>query len=383
MALGRRFRGGFALLGVALIALVIWAIVERRQPHKVVKAPPVPVSVASVAVQDVPVSITELGAAQPWESVLVNTQITGVLASAPFTEGTDVPKGALLAEIDCAPYRAVLVQAQGALARDRALLQEAQTDLARYEILAAQKSIAIQIRDDQAALVKQDEGTVVADQGIVASAQVNVDRCRITAPVAGRLGTRLTDPGNILAAGNTTGIVTVNQISPIAVLFNVPQDDFQRLSNLSNGFTLPLTTQALSQQTGAVLGSGELSIADNHVDPTTGTVIMKARFPNASKLLWPGEFVNVQLTLQTLQRVTTIPLLAINRGPQGTFAYVVGPGGKAIVRPITVLTTQGPIVVIKTGLRPGETVVTDGQMSLRPGSVVSVRQTSAPKRPGA
>lgn len=374
----RRFRLTFALLGLILIVVATWLILSRK-PTTAATVQSIPVAVAKVDVRDIPLAVTALGAAQAWQSVLINTQITGMLTRVPLSEGTDVPKGALLAEIDCRPFRAVLAQAQGTLARDQALLLEATTDLARFDTLAAQDSIAKQTRDDQAALVKQDQGTVRTDQGAVAAAQVNVNYCRITAPVAGRLGVRLTDPGNIVMAGNTTGIVMLNQITPIAVTFSVPQGDFQRLSDASGAFTRPMATEALSQQTGAVLGSGQLSIADNRVDPTTGTVAMKARFPNDSKHLWPGQFVNVRLTLQTLPHVPTIPLAAVNRGPKGPFAYVVGADSKVTVQPITLLTTQDGIAVIKTGLRPGQTVVVDGQLSLRPGAAVSVR-TPQPSR---
>ena len=377
----RRFRLTFALLGLILIVVATWLILSRK-PVKAATVPAIPVAVAKVDVRDIPLAVTALGAAQAWQSVLINTQITGLLSRVPLSEGTDVPKGALLAEIDCRPYRAVLAQAQGTLARDQALLLEATTDLARFNTLAAQDSIAKQVRDDQAALVKQDQGTVRTDQGAVAAAQVNVNYCRITSPVAGRLGVRLTDPGNIVMAGNTTGIVMLNQITPIAVTFTVPQGDFQRLSDASNAFTRPMATEALSQQTGAVLGSGELSIADNHVDPTTGTVAMKARFPNDSKHLWPGQFVNVRLTLQTLPHVPTIPAGAVNRGPRGLFAYVVGADNKVTVQPIAVLTTQDGTAVIKTGLRPGQSVVIDGQMSLRPGAAVSVRTLQPPRQVG-
>ena len=374
----RRFRLTFALLGLILIVVATWLILSRK-PTKAATVQAIPVAVAKVDVRDIPLAVAALGAAQAWQSVLINTQITGMLSRVPLSEGTDVPKGALLAEIDCRPFRAVLAQAQGTLARDQALLLEATTDLARFDTLAAQDSIAKQTRDDQAALVKQDQGTVRTDQGAVAAAQVNVNYCRITSPVAGRLGVRLTDPGNIVTAGNTTGIVMLNQITPIAVTFSVPQGDFQRLSDASGAFTRPMATEALSQQTGAVLGSGELSIADNRVDPTTGTVAMKARFPNDSKHLWPGQFVNVRLTLQTLPHVPTIPLAAVNRGPKGPFAYVVGADNKVSVQPITLLTTQDATAVIKTGLRPGQSVVVDGQLSLRPGATVSVR-TPQPSR---
>ena len=371
MAAPKRPRWGFILLGVVLVVLVIWAVLAAHKPAKPKGPPPVPVTIAKVTLQDVPTSITALGAAQAWQGVLINAQVIGkLLFVAP--EGTDVAAGALLAEIDSAPYRAALTQAQGALARDRALLLGAQVDLARFQKLAAQDSIARQQVDDEAALVKQDEGLVLADQGTVAAAQVNVNYCRITSPVAGRVGVRLIDPGNIVTANSTSGIISVNQVTPIAVTFTVPQGDFQKLADVSNGFTRPLPTQALSQETGEPLGDGELTIADNHVDATTGTVALKARFPNADRRLWPGQFVNVKLTMQTLSQVPTIPAAAVNQGPNGAYVYVVGPDSKVTLRPVTVETTQDTTAVIKSGLKPGETVVTDGQMSLRPNAPVSI-----------
>jgi len=253
-----------------------------------------------------------------------------------------------------------------------------------YDTLVQQNSIAKQTYADQAALVKQDEGIVLLDEGILAAAQVNLNWCRITSPIDGRVGVRLVDPGNYVttsaatsttsgvsgATTSPTGIVVVNQIEPIAVTFSVPQGDYQRMSEVSNGFRKPLATQALSQDTGASLGMGELSIADNRVDPTTGTVKMKARFDNAGDLLLPGQFVNVQLTLQTLSNATTIPTAAVNVGPNGSFAYVVGADQTVSMRPIKVGETVGVTAVITTGLKPGETVVTDGQMSLNAGSAV-------------
>ncbi len=375
MADRRRPRWGFVLLGVVLIALVVWLVIASRKPAKAAKPPAVAVTAATVAVQDVPVVVTALGAAQAWQGVLINAQVSGRLTYV-AREGSDVAMGDRLAEIDPAPYVAALLQAQGALKRDQALLQGARVDLTRFQKLAAQDSIAVQQADDQVALVKQDEGTVVADQGAVAAAQVNVNYTEIKSPVAGRVGVRLIDPGNIVSPSVTTGIISVNQIVPIAVTFTVPQGDFQRLSDASNAFSRPLTTEAFSQESGVDLGAGELIVADNHVDPSTGTVEMKARFPNLAKRLWPGQFVNVRLTLQTLPRAITIPAAAVNQGAKGTFAYVVGPGQKAQARPITVLTTQDQIAVIKSGLSAGETVVTDGQMSLKPGLTVRPRQAS-------
>jgi multidrug efflux system membrane fusion protein len=234
--------------------------------------------------------------------------------------------------------------------------------------------------------VKQDEGTVLLDEGMVATAQINLHWCRITSPIAGRTGVRMIDPGNYVTTSSTSsttsgttgtttspvGIVIVNQIEPIAVTFSVPQGDYQRLSEVSNRFRRPLATQALSQDTGGLLGTGELSIADNRVEPATGTVEMKARFANTDERLLPGQFVNIKLTLQTLSHATTIPAAAVNQGPDGSFAYVVGANQTVSMRPIKVGETEGATTVITSGLQPGETVVTDGQMSLSAGSAVKI-----------
>jgi multidrug efflux system membrane fusion protein len=405
MTARRRFRWGLLAVGILAVALVLWAIFHQKPAPKA-GPPAVPVTTVKAAVADVPVSISALGTTQAWKSDTILAQVTGKLLSAPFTEGSYVRAGALLAQVDPAPYQAVLKQAEGALKRDQALLDEARIDLARYQRLAAQDSIAKQTLDTQAALVKQDEGTVLADEGAVASAKVNLAYTRITSPISGRAGVRLVDPGNIVsgnaptasattsqtggasgitgstnASGSGTGIVIINQIEPIAVTFTIPQGDFQRLSDVSNGFRRPMATVALSQETGAVLGTGMLSIADNRVDPATGEVVLKAKFPNADHHLWPGQFVNVQLTLQTLSKATIIPAAAVNEGPKGAFAYVVGPGGKAVARPLKVGPTEGATTVILSGVAPGETVVVDGQMTLKPGSKVRDRPPTPAGRP--
>jgi multidrug efflux system membrane fusion protein len=418
MAARRRFHWSFVVLGALAVAMVLW-VVFHKKPGKATPPPHVSVTAVKASVQDVPVSITALGAAQAWQSDTILAQVTGTLLRVNFVEGTDVRAGQVLAEVDSAPYRAALTQAQGALKRDEALLAGARVDLARYELLLKQDSIARQTVDDQVALVQQDEGTVLFDKGLVQSAEVNLRRCTITAPISGRAGVRLVDPGNLVSGGGSissqpstssavsnaspasagttnsspssassnssggTGIVIINQIEPIAVTFTVPQGDFQRLSDLSDSFRRPLATVATSQETGVSLGTGELSIADNRVDATTGSVELKARFENAGRRLWPGQFVNVVLTLQTLSRVTTIPTTAVNQGPNGAFAYVVGPGAKAIMRPITVAWTEGSTAVIKTGIQPGETVVTDGQMILKPGSPVRIVGPARTGRPAS
>jgi len=407
MAARRRFRWVFVVLGVIAVALVLW-VVFHKPPAKPAKPQPIPVTTVKALSRDVQVEITALGAAQAWKSDMIIAQVTGKILSAPFVEGADVREGQLLAQIDPAPYRAALLQAQGALVRDQASLAEARIDLARYQRLAAQDSIARQTLDTQAALVKQDEGTVLLDKGAVDAAKVSLGWTSIRAPIAGRAGVRLVDPGNIVSAGATPsassttttaggsglasstttsaaggGIVIINQIEPIAVTFTVPQGDFEHLSQVSDGFRKPLATTALSQETGAVLGSGTLSIADNRVDQATGSVVLKARFPNPGRTLWPGQFVNVQLGLENLSNVTTIPTVAVNNGPSGTYAFVIGPDSKVVMRPITVALTQGAVAVIKSGIRPGETVVTDGQMTLRKGALVSIRpsQPATPGRP--
>ncbi len=388
----RRRHQIFAALGVAAVALVVWVIFRPRQqppaaPHAV------PVTVATAAAGNVPVSINALGAAQAWTGVTIFAQVSGKLLRVNFTEGSDVKAGEVLAEIDPAPYQAVLLQAQGALKRDQAALAEARLDLARYRALQAQNAIATQQVDTQAALVQQDEGVVETDKGQVAAAQVNLGWCHIVSPITGRVGVRLVDPGNLVSAGGSvssvpstaaptnnssssggggSGIVVVNQIEPIAVTFTVPEGDFQRLSEVSQGFRVSLATVALSQETGAELDAGELSIADNRVNPATGTVELKARFPNARHRLWPGQFVNVRLTLETLKGVVAIPAAAVNRGPQGSFVYVVGADHKAAQRPVKLGWTQGEMAVIQNGVKAGDTVVTDGQMTLKDGSLVHI-----------
>jgi multidrug efflux system membrane fusion protein len=393
-----RRRWVFIAIGVFAVAILGWVIFHKR-PAKPAPPPRVAVSVATVARQNVPVYLTALGAAQAWKSDIIYAQVSGILLSV-AAEGTNVKVGQVLAQVDPSTYRAALTQAQGALQRDQALLADARLDLTRYQTLEAQNSIARQQVDTQAALVKQDEGVVLLDQGALAAAQINLDRCRITSPIAGRTGVRITDPGNLINAGaaSTTtapvtavtgsatsaggGIIIVNQIEPIAVTFSIPQGQYQRLADLSDRFRKPLATEALNQDTGASEGWGQLSIADNRVDAATGTVEMKARFANTDDRLLPGQFVNVRLTLQTLSNVATVPSTAVNRGPNGPFVYVVGSDQKAAMRTVKVALTQGTTAVIASGLSPGETVVTDGQTALSPGSLVRIA-TSGPSAAGA
>ncbi len=381
-AASRHPRWGWIGLAILALGVCFGLLVRQRAPAPITPLP-VSVSAARAVLADVPVSIQAIGAAQAWQSVTIRAQVNGRLQRVPVQEGAEVRQGDLIAEIDPAPYQALLMQAQGALKRDQAQLELARLDLSRYRQLEAQNSIAAQQVDTEQALVRQLEGTVLIDQGAVASAQVNLTYCRITSPVTGRVGVRLVDPGNLVATTDAGGgIISINQLEPIAVTFSVPQADFQRLVGASSFFHRALTTQAFSQDSGAQLGSGELSIADNHVDASSGTVQLKARFANAERKLWPGQFVNVRLTLNVLHAALTIPKSAINRGPEFTYVYVIGADKRVSVRPITVELIQDADAVITAGIRAGETVVTDGQMSLKPGSLISVRSAEAASTAG-
>lgn len=368
---------GLVVVVLVVAGLCAWLALRHGAHEMSADSPSVPVSAATVRRADVPVVIEAIGAAQAWQSDTIHAQITGRLLRVAVAEGTEVKIGELIAQIDPAPFRAALLQARGALERDQAQLDLARLVLKRDQSLLLQDSIAAQQVDEQQAMVKELEGTVLTDQGAVDSARVNLAYCTITSPVSGWVGVRLIDPGNLVSPTDSTGIITINQIEPVAVAFSVPQGDFQRLRQASNMFSRPLETQAYSQDTDALLGSGILRIVDNHVDPGTGSVALKARFANTGRLLWPGQFVNVRLTLNVLHAVVTIPNAAVNQGPGQPYAYVIGADHHVSVRPIKVTLVQDATAVIGSGLQPGEAVVTDGQMDLKPGSAVSDRAQPA------
>ncbi|HEY4341766.1 MAG TPA: efflux RND transporter periplasmic adaptor subunit [Steroidobacteraceae bacterium] len=369
----KRVTWGIPLLAVGAAGLCWWLAVAPRAATHAPGVNAVAVSAAKVAVMDVPISIQAIGAAQAWQSVVIRTQVNGRLKEVAVREGSLVKAGELIAAIDPVPYLALLTQAEGAFRRDQAQLELAQLNLTRDVQLAAQDSIAVQAVDAQRAMVRQLEGAVLLDKGAVDAARANLDYCRIISPVSGRVGVRLIDAGNLVATTDSGGIITINQLTPIAVTFALSEEEFHGLWDASAVFTRPLSTLALSQDTGAPLGTGELIVADNHFDASTGTVQMKARFPNSDGKLWPGQFVNVQVTFGLRRQAITVPNSAINHGPLSTFAYVIGADHKVSVSPVTVVLVQGATAVIGSGLRPGQTVVTDGQMSLKPGSTVIVR----------
>jgi multidrug efflux system membrane fusion protein len=367
-------------LAVAALGFAVYRYTAAGK-HDQSPPPAVPVTTARVSLGDFPVRISALGSAQAWQAVVIRAQVSGKLLRVAVGEGSEVQAGSLVAEIDPTPYRAQLMQAQGALARDQAQLQTARLDLERYQRLAAQGLVARQQADTQAAVVQQLEGTVTIDRGLVANAQANLNYTRITAPLSGQVGVRLIDAGNIVSPADATGIVSINQISPMAVTLSIPEGDYQRLSEVSQGFRRALVAEAFSQESGALLDSGQLNVSDNHVDPSTGTVQLKAKFANQERRLWPGQFVNVRVTLQTLHAVIVVPSAAVSLGPKGTYAYVVGADRHVVMQPVTVQYNQAGAAVIASGLKAGDVVVTDGQMSLRPGALVGVR--SSDRKAGA
>jgi len=298
-----------------------------------------------------------------------------------FKEGQIINSGELLARIDPRPFEVQLTQAEGQMARDVAQLKNAQLDVERYRVLWEEDSVQKQLLDTQEALVRQLEGAVKTDQGQIDSAKLNLVYCQITSPITGRIGLRLVDPGNIVHAADTNGLIVITQLQPITVIFPLPEDNLpQILVRLRTG--RPLVVEAYDREMKQRLALGSLLTVDNQIDPTTGTVRLKAIFPNEQNELFPNQFVNARLLVEVKHDVTVIPSPAIQRGPQGTFVYVVKADQTATVRPITIGEIQEGEASVKTGLLPGELVVVDGAERLREGTRVVLRgQGSGPSMP--
>jgi multidrug efflux system membrane fusion protein len=321
---------------------------------------------------DVGININALGTVTSLATVTIRSQISGYLMKIDFKEGQDVKKGDLLAEIDPRPYEATLAQANGNLLRDQALLKGAQVDLTRYQGLAAQNAVPRQTLDTQVALVAQYQGTIEADRAAVKSAEVNLQYCRILSPLDGRVGLRQVDQGNYVTPGDANGLVVITQLQPISVLFPVPEDNLQAISKrLQGGAVLP--ADAYDRSGSSKIAEGMLQTFDSQIDPTTGTIKLRAQFANETKVLYPNQFVNIRLLLDTHKDVTTMPTAGVQHGVPGTFVYLVNADNTVSVRKVALGVTDGDRVEVNSGLVPGDRIVIDGADKLRDGAKINVR----------
>ena len=345
----------------------------------------VPVIVAAVRQGDMPVYLTGLGSVTAFNTVTVKSRVDGQLIKIAFREGQFVGQGDLLAEIDPRPFAVQLEQAQGQMARDVALLKDAKINLARNQQLLAKQLIAKQQVDDLAAAVGQYEGAIKVDQGLIDNARLQLTYCHITAPISGRVGLRLVDVGNMVHATDQTGLLVITQVQPIAVLFTIPEDNLPPiLKKLQADERLPVEAYDRAGQT--KIATGSLLTVDNQIDQSTGTTRLKAVLENQDNALFPNQFVNVRLLLDVRKGAVIAPVAAIQRGPQGTFVYVVKIDKTVEVRQITVGPTAGTDAVIEAGLSPAEMVVVDGVDKLRAGSTVQIKTAdtdTSGRRPSA
>jgi multidrug efflux system membrane fusion protein len=338
----------------------------------------VPVTVATAQRQDVPVWLRGLGTVQAYYSVLLRPRVDGTLTEVPIKEGQDVKQGQLLAVIDPRPYQATLDAAIAKKAQDQAQLANAQADLARYSSLVRQDFASRQQLDTQAAMVKQLTATIAGDDAQIEAAQLNLSFSYITAPFDGRIGLRNVDPGNVVHASELTPILSITQVQPIALTFTLPQDTLAKITKAMGQSQQPLEVVAFASDDKTELAQGTLLTVDNAIDTTTGTIKLKATFPNTNHALWPGQFVHARLLIGTEPGVVAIPTAAIQHGPDGLFVYQVKPDNTVAVQPVTVSREESGKSVLIDGLSDGAVVVVAGQSRLQAGSKVAVRDQSAP-----
>jgi len=373
MSFVRTHRRLTAVAVVALVVLVLWArrLVTGAVPRGPAVERAVPVGVEPARTGDIAIHLDGIGAVTPRAMVTVHTRVDGELVAVAYQEGQTVARGELLAQIDPRPFQVQLEQAEGQLARDEALLANAKVDVARYRGLAKADAIPKQQLDTQEALVRQDEAAIVVDNGQIDAAKLNLAYSRVTSPVDGRIGLRLVDPGNIVHASDAGGIAVVTQLRPIDVVFTLPEDSLPDvLAKVRGGEKLAV--DALDRDKTRQLAHGTLLTIDNTIDPTTGTVRLKAEFPNEDDALFPNQFVNARLELEVRHGVTLVPEAAVQRGTQGTFVWVMKDDETVEMRPVTLGVTEGAVAAVDKGVNSGERVVVDGAEGLRPGARVAL-----------
>jgi multidrug efflux system membrane fusion protein len=372
------------LLPVCLALAIAAALVVRSVKAASVKPVPVvrtvPVVTAQVRKADMPVNLSGLGTVVPTDAVTVHTRVDGQLMSVNFREGQMVRQGDLLMQIDPRPYQVQLLQAEGQMAKDQAMLKNARMDLERYRTLVKQGIIPQQQMDTQTSTVDQAEAAVKSDQGGVESAKLNLTYSRITAPVSGTVGLRLVDAGNMVKAADVNGLVVITPLSPINVMFTIPADNIQTvLANSKVG--KPLAVDAYDRDFVKKLASGVLLAVDNQVDPSTGTVRLKAQFPNKDKALFPNQFVNAKLRTDTLQGALVVPAAAVQRSPKGNFVYVVKGDNTVDLRPVEIQLTEGDTIALKSGVTENDKVAIDGLDKLSPGTKVAPTEAAVKSKP--
>ncbi|MDN0084037.1 efflux RND transporter periplasmic adaptor subunit [Crenobacter sp. SG2305] len=376
---GLALRWGGVVAGV--MALSVWSLAgwgEAKQAAST-KPPPAAVVTVRVARQNVPIFLGGVGTVLAERSVTVKVRVDGQLDKVLFVEGQDVKAGQLLAQIDPQALQAQLAQALAQQARDEAQLLNARIDLQRYSQLLSQDSVSRQTYDTQKALVNQLAAAVKSDAAQVSFARVQLGYTTIRSPLSGRTGARLIDPGNIVHATDNTGLVVINQIDPIMVQFTVPEDHFGAINRAISPGLPPLPVFVYSRTDAATpLGRGVLTLVNNQIDSSTGTLTLKARFANPGHELWPGQYVNVRLRVGTRTQALTVPTAAIQRGPDGTYVYKVDADGRARLQLVRLGPVQAGMAIVEQGLAAGERVVLEGQYKLRPGSsVVEARSAGA------
>jgi membrane fusion protein, multidrug efflux system len=333
----------------------------------------VPVVVSTATRGDLPVFFNGLGTVTAYNTVTVRSRVDGQIVKINFTEGQMVHEGDSLVEIDPRPYQVQLEQAEGQLAKDQAQLRDAQVDFDRYQQLFKAGVIPKQQVDTQTAQVGQSMGSLKADQAAIDNAKLQITYAHVTAPISGRVGLRLVDIGNIIHATDTTGLLVITQLQPIAVIFSLPQDQLSQVIGKVHGTAAPLPVDAFDRDNTTKIATGRLLTIDNQIDTTTGTYKLKAVFSNDKDTLFPNQFVNIHLLVDTKRNVTIVPATAIARGPQGTYVYLTQKNSRVKIQPVTVTLNSGNSVAIGTGLRAGDTVVIDGQDKLQDGSRIDAR----------